>query len=200
MKRKPYWAHPSCDIQQGASIGTGTKIWHHSQVSSGAVIGEECTIGHNCYVGSRARIGKGVKLESNVDVWDLVTLEDWVFVGPSAVFTNDLHPRAKYPKAQYPEYGAWVPTLVKEGASIGANATILCGITIGKWALVGAGSVVLKDVPDYTLVVGVPARAVGWVCECGNKMEFENNHVQCRVCKKTYNKQGDGVRKSEKTV
>lgn len=183
---KNYWAHPTAEIGENVSIGEGTKIWHYSQVMAGAHIGAHCTIGHNCLIFARARLGKGVKLESNVDVWDLVTLEDYVFVGPSVVFTNDPNPRAKYPKAKYPEYGQWLPTLVKEGASIGANATIVCGNTIGKWAMVGAGAVVTKDVPDYALVVGVPARQVGWVCECGNQLSLENNQVECRICKRRY--------------
>ena len=127
-------------------------------------------IGHNCFVGARAKLGNGVKLESNVDVWDLVTLEDYVFVGPAAVFTNDMNPRAKYPKKKYPHYGKWIPTVVKQGASIAANATIVCGVTIGKNAFVGAGTVVNKDVPDYAIVVGVPGKIIGWMCECGNKL------------------------------
>jgi len=122
--------HPTASVSDRAHIGKGTKIWHNSQIQSGAQIGENCTIGHNCFIGSRAKLGNGVKLESNIDVWDLITVEDYVFVGPSAVFTNDINPRAKYPKKKYPQFGKWIPTLVKEGASIGANATIICGITI----------------------------------------------------------------------
>jgi len=188
-----FWSHKTAEIQEGAKIGEGTKIWHHCQVLKGAQIGENCKIGHNCFIGSRAKLGRGVKLESNIDVWDLVTLEDWTFVGPSVVFTNDLTPRAKYPKKQYPQYGKWLPTLVEEGASIGANATILCNLTIGKWAFVGAGAVVTKDVPDYTIVAGVPAKIIGWACECGNKIEFKNKKTTCRVCKRKYQKEGNKV-------
>jgi UDP-2-acetamido-3-amino-2,3-dideoxy-glucuronate N-acetyltransferase len=200
MGNKGYWAHPSCEIQEGASVGNGTKIWHGSQVFAGAVIGEDCTIGHNCLVSSRAKLGKGVKLESNIDVWDLVSLEDYVFVGPSAVFTNDPNPRAKYPKSQYPEYGAWKPTLVRQGATIGANATIVCGVTVGEYAMVGAGAVVTKDVPSHALVLGVPARVSGWVCECGNTIDFEKEKAQCAVCKKTYIQKDNEVCRSAETV
>ena len=167
-------------------IGKGTKIWHNSQIQSGANIGDNCVIGHNCFVASRAILGNGVKLECNIDVWDLVTLEDYVFVGPSAVFTNDINPRSRYPKKKYPTYGTWIPTLVKEGASIGANATIVCGITIGKHAFIGAGAVVTKDVPDYALFIGTPARFAGWMCECGNKLAFENNESKCNTCEREY--------------
>ncbi|MDF1498757.1 MAG: DapH/DapD/GlmU-related protein [Patescibacteria group bacterium] len=185
MKNK-IWSHKSVEIQNGAEIGEGTRIWHNSQVLSGAQIGKDCTIGHNCLIGSKAKLGKGVKIECNTDVWDLITLEDYVFVGPSAVFTNDPNPRAKYPKSKFPEFGRWVETKVKEGASIGANATIICGNNIGKWAFIGAGSVVTKDVPDYALVIGVPAKIVGWVCECGNKLEFIGGKAICKICNREY--------------
>lgn len=188
-----FWAHKTVEIQKGARIGRGTKIWHNCQIQEGAVVGKHCTIGHNCFIGSRAKIGNNVKLESNIDVWDLVTLENWVFVGPSAVFTNDINPRAKYPKSKFPEYGKWVPTLVKEGASIGANATIVCGNTVGKWAMVGAGAVVTKDIPDYATVAGVPAKVIGWICECGNKLEFGKRKTPCNVCKRPYKKIGTKV-------
>lgn len=181
-----FWAQKTAEVQEGTEIGKGTKIWGNSQVLKGAQVGENCVIGHNCFVGSRAKIGNGVKLESNIDVWDLVTLEDYVFVGPSAVFTNDLNPRAKYPKSKFPQYGKWLPTLVKEGATIGANATLLCGITIGKWAMVGAGTVVTQDVADYTIVVGVPQREVGFVCQCGNKLEFQEENALCSFCQRKY--------------
>lgn len=178
--------HEITEVSKEAEIGQGTKIWHNCQVLKGAKVGKNCIIGHNCFVGSEAKIGNGVKIESNTDIWDLVVLEDYVFVGPSAVFTNDLNPRARYPKSKYPEHGKWLPTLVKEGASIGANATILCGITIGKGALIGAGAVVTKDIPDYAVVVGNPARVIGWVCECGNKIDFEGKDSICNICKRKY--------------
>lgn len=174
MSEKPYFVHETAVVDQPCEIGGGTKIWHFSHIMAGAKIGENCVIGQNCFVGGRAVLGNGVKLQNNVSVYDLVTLEDWVFVGPSAVFTNDLNPRAKYPKG-----GQWVPTLVKEGASIGANSTILCGITIGRWAMVGAGAVVVRDVPDYGIVVGNPARLVGYMCECGRRLSFSGNEATC---------------------
>ena len=185
-EEKDYFVHKSATVDESVTIGQGTKIWHNSQIQSGAQIGEDCVIGHNCFVASRAKLGRSVKLESNVDVWDLVTLEDYVFVGPSAVFTNDINPRAKYPKSKYPQYGQWIPTLVKEGASIGANATIICGVTIGKHAFIGAGAVVTKDVPDYALFVGTPARFAGWICECGAKLNSEDNFVNCNKCGREY--------------
>jgi UDP-2-acetamido-3-amino-2,3-dideoxy-glucuronate N-acetyltransferase len=192
-----YWFHKTAEVSSGAKIGKGTKIWQNSQVLKGAKIGKNCVIGHNCLVSSGAKIGNNVKLESNIDVWDLVTLEDYVFVGPSVVFTNDPNPRAKYPKKNYPQYGRWLPTIVKEGASIGANATIVCGNKIGRWAFVGAGAVVTKEVPDYALVVGVPARVVGWVCECGNKIEFDKGKAVCKICRKKYLKKGNKVKKTK---
>ncbi|MFA5386579.1 MAG: acyltransferase [Candidatus Paceibacterota bacterium] len=193
--KNKFWAHKTAEVQEGARIGTGTKIWHNCQILKGAQIGKNCTIGHNCLVNSRAKLGNGVKIESNTDVWDYVTLEDHVFVGPSAVFTNDKNPRAKYPKSKYPKYGKWLSTLVKEGATIGANATIVCGNTIGKWAMIGAGGVVANNIPDYAIAIGVPAKVIGWVCECGNKLEFEGEKTVCKVCKRKYKKTGDKVKK-----
>jgi UDP-2-acetamido-3-amino-2,3-dideoxy-glucuronate N-acetyltransferase len=188
-----FWKHKTVIIEKGAKIGKGTRIYHYSQIKKGAKIGENCIIGHNCFISGKAKIGNGVKLESNVDVWDFVTLQNFVFVGPSAVFTNDLTPRAKYPKKKFPQYGKWLPTLVKEGAAIGANATILCGIEIGKWAMIGAGSVVTKKVPDYAILVGVPAKIIGWVCECGNKLEFRKGKAICKFCKRKYQKKDNEV-------
>lgn len=187
--------HKTAEVQKGAKIGKGTKIWHYSQILKSAQIGQDCIIGHNCFIGSGAKIGNSVKLESNIDVWDLVTLEDYVFVGPSAVFTNDLNPRAKFPKKKFPEYGKWKPTLVKEGATIGANATILCGNNIGKWAMVGAGAVVAENVPDYAVVLGIPAKLVGFVCQCGNKIEFKKEKAVCQICKRKYLKKNQKVSK-----
>lgn len=192
-KHNKFWVHKTAEVQKGASIGEGTKIWQNSQVLKGAKIGNNCTIGHNCFISQKAKIGNYVKLQSNIDVWDLVEIEDYVFVGPSAVFTNDKNPRAKFPKKDFPEYGKWLPTLIKEGATIGANATIICGVTIGKWAMVGAGAVVTKDVPDYAIVCGVPAKISGWVCECGNKLDFKKGKAQCKICKRKYLKKGNKV-------
>lgn len=180
-----YFVHPTAVIDEGAEIGDGTKIWHFSHIMGGAKIGKNCVIGQNCFVARDAVLGDGVKLENNVSVYTFVTLEDNVFVGPSAVFTNDLNPRAPYPKG-----GKWISTRVCQGTSIGANATIICGITIGKWAFVGAGAVVVHDVPDYAIVVGVPARVSGWMCECGNKLKFESTETRCDKCGRKYHKEG----------
>jgi len=192
MKNK-FWAHKTAEVQKDAKVGKNTKIWQNSQVLKGAQIGNNCIIGHNCFISSKAKIGDGVKIESNTDIWDLVILEDYVFVGPSVVFTNDLNPRAKYPKLEFPQYGKWYSTIVKKGASIGANATIICENTIGRWAMIGAGAVVTKDVPDYTIVIGVPARIVGWICECGNRLEFKEEKTICKVCKREYKKVGNKI-------
>lgn len=191
---KNYKVHKTAEIEKGAEIGAGTVIWQNSQVKKGAQVGKNCVIGHNCFIDSEAKLGDGVKLESNIDVWGKVVLESYVFVGPSAVFTNDKNPRAKYPKKKFPQYGQWLPTLVKTGATIGANATILCGNTIGKWALIGAGAVVADNIPDYALVYGVPAKIEGWVCECGNKLEFKKGKTNCRTCKRKYKKIGNKVK------
>jgi UDP-2-acetamido-3-amino-2,3-dideoxy-glucuronate N-acetyltransferase len=192
-QREGVFIHSTAIVADNAKIGKGTKIWNNSQIQPGAQIGDNCMIGHNCFVDSRGRLGNGVKLESNVDVWDLITLENYVFVGPSAVFTNDMNPRAKYPKRLYPKYGKWLPILVKEGASIGANATIVCGITIGRWAFVGAGAVVREDVPDYAIAAGVPSKIIGWMCECGSKLNFKNGQAVCTKCSRKYARSGQSV-------
>lgn len=185
--------HKSADISKNAKIGENTAIWQNCQILAGAKIGTNCTIGHNCFIASKAKVGNGVKIQSNIDIWDLVTIEDYVFIGPSAVFTNDPNPRAKYPKKDFFQYGKWQPTLVKEGATIGANATILCGIEIGRWAMIGAGSVVTKNIPDYGLVIGVPAKLNGWVCECGNRLAFKKNSAVCSICRRKYQKRNKCV-------
>jgi len=189
-----FFKHKTAEVSDKSKIGKGTKIWHNCQVLDGAQIGKSCTIGHNCFVGSEAKIGNNVKIESNTDVWNFIKLEDYVFVGPSVVFTNDPNPRAKYSKRDYSQYGKWKSTIVEKGASIGANATVVCGNKIGKWAFVGAGSVVTKDIPDYALVVGVPAKIAGWVCECGNKLEFKNGKkAECKICSRKYCKKKEKV-------
>lgn len=159
-----YFVHESSYIEEDVVIGEGTKIWHFCHIREGARIGENCSFGQNVFVGNHVKIGNGVKVQNNVSIYEKVELEDYVFCGPSMVFTNDLTPRAKYPKGPV----GYKKTLVKEGATIGANATIVCGHTIGKWAMIAAGAVVTKDVPDYALMAGVPAVQIGWVDEKGN--------------------------------
>ncbi len=148
-------------VEPGANVGAGTRIWHHSHVRSSATIGENSTLGKNVYVDTDVTIGSRVKIQNNVSVYHGVTIADDVFLGPSCVFTNDRYPRATSPQWQV------VPTLVQQGASVGANATIVCGVTLGEWSAIAAGSVVTHDVAPHQLVVGVPARPVGWVCQCG---------------------------------
>ncbi len=177
----PYYVHPTAVIDEGAEIGEGTRIWHFSHVMSGAKIGRNCVLGQNVFVGRNVKIGDGVKIQNNVSVYEGVELEDYVFCGPSMVFTNVLNPRSEIERKS-----EFRRTLVKRGATLGANCTIVCGVTIGKYAFVGAGAVVTKDVPDYALVVGVPARIVGWVCECGEKLSFGGNQATCRACGKSY--------------
>ena len=170
-----YFVHESSYIDEEVVIGKNTKIWHFSHIQKNVVIGENCSFGQNVNVSSHVIIGNGVKVQNNVSLYEGVVLEDYVFCGPSMVFTNDLTPRAKYPKGP----AGYKKTLVKEGASIGANATIVCGNTIGKWSMVAAGAVVTKDVPDYALVAGIPARQTGWICECGEVLQDEKN---CTIC------------------
>ena len=176
------YVHETARVDEGARIGQGTKIWHFSHISSGAHIGKECTIGQNVYIASDVEIGDGCKIQNNVSIYDGIKLGKEVFCGPSCVFTNDFYPRAQ------PESG-WsvLLTQVDDGASIGANATIVCGNTVGEYAMVAAGAVVTKDVPAHALVVGVPARQVGWVCRCGKKLdEVSDKSFICPSCEKKY--------------
>jgi UDP-2-acetamido-3-amino-2,3-dideoxy-glucuronate N-acetyltransferase len=175
-----YFKHESVYVDEPCEIGEGTKIWHFSHVQKNAKIGKHCTLGQNVNVANNVSIGDYCKIQNNVSIYEGVTLEDYVFCGPSMVFTNILDPRCKYPQvgAQY-----YVPTLVKEGASIGANATIVCGNNLGKHCMVGAGSVVTRDVPDYALVVGSPAKVIGWVSEAGRRLKFDENGFA--VCDRT---------------
>jgi len=172
MAEREYFVHPTSIVDEPCQIGKGTKIWHFCHVMSGAVIGENCVLGQNCFVGSRARIGNNCKIQNNVSIYDCVILEDDVFCGPSMVFTNVINPRSHVSRKD--EYKT---TLVKRGATIGANATIVCGVTIGRYAFVGAGAVVTKDVPDYALVVGVPARIVGWMSKHGERLHFDEQGI-----------------------
>ncbi|HZK54069.1 MAG TPA: DapH/DapD/GlmU-related protein [Desulfosporosinus sp.] len=174
-----YFVHESSYVDEGACIGNATKIWHFSHVHKGATIGEECSLGQNVNVSSNVTIGKGVKIQNNVSVYEGVELEDYVFCGPSMVFTNDLTPRAKYPKGSI----GYKKTLIKYGATIGANATIVCGNTIGQWAMIASGAVVTKDVQKYALMAGVPAKQIGWVCECGIPLKEE---LICKDCRREY--------------
>lgn len=162
---KNYFVHPSSCIDAHVSIGEGSKIWHFCHVQEGAALGRHCVLGQNVYIGKGVRIGNGVHIQNNVSVYAGVELEDDVFCGPSCVFTN-----VSTPRAHFPVHGEFAPTLVKAGASLGANCTIVCGHTIGKSAMIAAGAVVTKDVKDYALMQGVPARRVGWVCACGKKL------------------------------
>ena len=166
MSGKTYQAHPTACIDDGVLIGKGTKIWHFSHIMPGTVIGENCTIGQNVAVGPDVRVGNGCKIQNNVSVYKGVTLEDGVFCGPSMVFTNVFNPRAHIRRMDEAR-----PTLVGKGASLGANSTIVCGVTVGRYAFVGAGAVVTRDVPAHALVYGNPARIRGWVCECGAKLD-----------------------------
>ena len=164
MRPRGYFVDPSAIVDDGAQIGEGTRIWHFVHIMSGARIGSNCVFGQNCFVGN-VRIGDGTHVQNNVSIYDGVTLEDHVFAGPSCVFTNVVNPRSEIERKD--EYA---PTLVCRGATIGANATILCGVTLGAYCFVGAGAVVTSDVVDYALVVGVPARRIGWVCACGVRL------------------------------
>ena len=162
---KPFFLHESSYVDDNVTIGQGTKIWHFSHIQSGSIIGDNCSIGQNVNIGNNVKIGNGVKIQNNVSVYEGVELEDYVFCGPSMVFTNIKLPRSEFPK-RGSEY--YLKTLVKKSASIGANATIVCGVTIGEYALIGSGAVVTKDIPPYSLVVGNPARIVGKVDKKGN--------------------------------
>jgi len=179
-----YFLHESSYIDKNVEIGKGTKIWHFSHILSNVIIGENCIIGQNVCIGPNVKIGNNVKIQNNVSVYEGVTLEDDVFCGPSMVFTNVYTPRSAHPKKKE-EY---LKTLVKKGVTIGANSTIICGITLGKYSFVGAGSVTTKDIPAYSIVYGVPSRIEGWICECGNKLTFDGEKINCSKCGKKYKK------------
>lgn len=183
-----YFVHESSYVDDGAEIGADTKIWHFCHIMPRAKIGERCNIGQNVLVSSDVTIGTNVKIQNNVSLYTGVIVEDDVFLGPSMVFTNVINPRSHVSRKN--EYKT---TLVRKGASIGANATIVCGATLGRYCFVGAGAVVTKDVPDYALVYGTPARVHGWVCQCGEQLSFESERVVCSQCGDAYRKQGQVV-------
>src|SRR5437762_13016378 len=176
-----YFVHESSYVDDGAVIGKGTKIWHFSHVMPGAVIGERCNLGQNVVVMSGTGLGNNVKVQNNVSIYEGVTLEDDVFCGPSCVFTNVINPRSHVSRKS--EYQ---PTLVRRGASIGANATVVCGVTLGEYSFIGAGAVVRSDVPAYALMVGVPARRVGWMCQCGERLSVTGDKAACAACGTAY--------------
>jgi len=184
-----YFAHESSYIDDGAVIGRGTKIWHFCHVMPGAVIGERCNLGQNVVVMGGTRLGNNVKVQNNVSIYEGVTLDDDVFCGPSCVFTNVTNPRSHVSRKS--EYR---PTLVRRGTSIGANATIVCGITLGEYSFIGAGAVVTSDVPDFALMVGVPARRVGWMCQCGVRLVLAPEAAACGACGARYQETGGVLR------
>lgn len=185
---KEYFVHESSYVDDNVIIGKGTKIWHFSHIMSGCEIGDKCNIGQNVVISPHVKLGKGVKIQNNVSVYTGVICEDDVFLGPSCVFTNVVNPRSFIErKSEYRE------TIIGKGASVGANVTIVCGHNIGKYALVGAGAVVTKNIPDYALVVGNPARILGYVCKCGERLHFDGNRAKCTACGEEYIKNDDIV-------
>ncbi len=182
-----YFVHESSYVDEDVKIGEGTKIWFFCHIQKGARIGKNCSLGQNVNISNNVIIGNGVKIQNNVAVYEGVEIENDVFCGPSCVFTNDLTPRAKYPKG----HEKYKKTLIKRGASIGANATVVCGHTVGEWALIGAGAVVSSDVPAHALMLGVPAKQTGWVCECG---ELLKDGLQCKKCGRNYVETESGLR------
>ena len=179
-----YFVHPSSFVDEKVEIGEGTKIWHFCHIQSGARIGKKCSFGQNVNVSNNVQVGDGVKVQNNVSLYEGVVLEDHVFCGPSCVFTNDLTPRARYPKGA----AGYKKTVVKHDATIGANATIVCGHTVGEYATIAAGAVVAKNVLPHALMAGVPAKQIGWVCECGQVL---NETLECPDCGKRYGMQGE---------
>jgi UDP-2-acetamido-3-amino-2,3-dideoxy-glucuronate N-acetyltransferase len=184
------FVHESAYVDDGATIGAGTKVWHFCHVLGGAVIGDRCSFGQNVVVMNGTRVGNNVKVQNNVSIYEGVELEDDVFCGPSMVFTNVLNPRAHVSRRN--EYRK---TLVRRGATIGANATIVCGTTLGEYAFVGAGAVVAEDVQSYALMVGVPARRIGWMCQCGERLP-DSGEGTCAACGSSYEPTAGGIRRT----
>jgi UDP-2-acetamido-3-amino-2,3-dideoxy-glucuronate N-acetyltransferase len=195
MPEKKYFVHESSYVDDDVEIGEGTKIWYFSHIQSGARIGKKCSIGQNVNIGNNVTIGNYVKIQNNVSVYEGVELEDYVFCGPSMVFTNILNPRSEFPQRGTDFY---IKTQVRKSASLGANSTIVCGTTIGKYGFVGAGAVVTRDVPDYGLVMGTPAKLVGWMCACATRLDLtvapeSDETAECQKCGRKYIKRGHQV-------
>ena len=186
---KGYFIHPTAVVDEPAKIGDRTQIWHFSHIMSGAKVGENCIIGQNVFIGSGALLGDNIKVQNNVSIYDGVVLEDGVFCGPSMVFTNVFNPRSFISRKK-----EFRKTLVRKGATIGANVTVVCGYTIGQYAFIGAGAVVTKDVPDYALVYGNPGRVKGWICQCASEVLFRTGKAKCEACGKQYKKDRTGVK------
>ena len=181
-----FYIHESSIIDDDVVIGKGTKVWHFCHIQSGAVIGENCSFGQNVNIANNVHIGNGVKVQNNVSIYEGVELEDDVFCGPSMVFTNDLTPRAKYPKGRV----GYKKTIIRRGATIGANATVVCGHTLGEWCMIAAGAVVTQNVKKYALMAGLPAKQIGWVCECGERL---SNNLICKACAREYVEMTEGL-------
>ena len=191
-----YFVHESSYVDDNVKIGNGTKIWHFCHIQCGARIGDNCSLGQNVNISNNVKIGNGCKVQNNVSIYEGVELEDYVFCGPSMVFTNDLTPRARYPKG----HEGYIKTLLKTGATVGANATIVCGHTIGRQAMIAAGAVVTRDVPDHALMAGVPAVQIGWVCECGAVLGESikdgpepGERFECECCGRKYRREETGL-------
>ena len=185
-----YFVHESSYIDDNVDIGSGTRVWHFSHIQSGARLGKNCSLGQNVNIGSNVVVGDFVKIQNNVSIYEGVILEDYVFCGPSMVFTNILNPRSEFPQRGSEYYRK---TLIRKGATLGANSTVVCGVTVGRYAFVGAGAVVTKDIPDYALVLGVPARVTGWMCACGTRLELSVipeslESARCNKCQRSYKK------------
>lgn len=189
-EQKDYFVHETSFVDDNVSIGMGTKIWHFCHVQSGAVIGENCSFGQNVNVSNNVKVGNHVKVQNNVSLYEGVELEDYVFCGPSMVFTNDLTPRTRYPKG----HAGYKKTLIKHDATLGANCTIVCGHTVGEYATIAAGAVVTKNVLPYALMAGVPARRVGWVCKCGMVLKKD---LTCPDCSRKYIEDGESIKEIE---
>ena len=181
MKNENIFIHPSCFVDEGCRIGEGTKIWHFSHIMSGSIVGDNCNIGQNVVISSKVILGNNVRIQNNVSVYEGVICEDDVFLGPSMVFTNVINPRSAVSRKN-----EFKNTLIKKGASIGANATIICGNTIGSYAFIGAGTVVTRDVPDYAIIIGNPGRQTGWMSEYGHKLKFGADNIA--VCSESNQK------------